>query len=56
MRKCREAFEDAKNRFGVAQVAANKVNSDTKTTKEEAFMFEADYVAGVGKWREGVGG
>lgn len=35
-RKCRKELEDAEERLGVAQIAANKAHDDAKVGKEEA--------------------
>lgn len=53
--KCGEKLEDAEERLRVAHNATNKAREDAKMTEEDAFEYEANYIANVGRRRDKVG-
>lgn len=53
-RKCCEELKGAKEQLRGAHVVTSTAHDGAKTAKEEAFMFEADYVAEAERGRDEV--
>lgn len=52
----KELKEKTQERVVVAKVAVNKERDNSKTAKEDASKFKADFVAKLGRWQDNVGG